>query len=90
MTNIKEKIKQDDVQLHINKAFKFIDAHLPVYYVSKVLEKLPKDTSITSGIIRNVRNKTNPNLQNRIDIINLLVEVAKDNLNEKKKLSKIT
>lgn len=90
MTKIKEKTKQDDMHLHINKAFKFIDAHLPSYYVSKVLEKLPSETTITSGIIRNVRNRTNPNLENRLDIINLLVEVARDNQKEKNKLRKIT
>lgn len=90
MTNIKEKNKQVDMHLYINKAFEFINQHLPKYYVSKVLEKLPDNTSITSGIIRNVRNKTNPNLNNRIDIINLLVEVAKDNQKEKEKLQQIT
>lgn len=90
MTKIIEKKKPDDMQLHINKAFVFINNHLPAYYVSKVLEKLPLGTSVTSGIIRNVRNRTNPSLVNRIDIINLLVEVAKDNLKEKNKIKKIT
>ena len=89
MTNIKENNKRKDMHLHINKAYDIINENLPTYYVSKVLEKLPKNTSITSGVIRNVRNRTNKNLENRIDVINLLVEVAKDNMKEKQKLQNI-
>ena len=58
MTNIKEKSKNTDVQLHIDKAFKIIDEHLPVSYVPEVLEKLPLDTEITPSIIRNIQKKT--------------------------------
>ncbi len=83
MANI-TKVKQDsDVQLHIELAFKIIDADLPQFYVDLVQEILP---NATSSVIRNVRNRTNAKLESKLPIINALVEVAKKNKLAKEKL----
>lgn len=90
MTNIKEKEIGTDVQMHINKAFQIIELYLPKMYVEKVLEKFPTDTKITSGIIRNVRNKTQTNLESRLEVVNALVEVALENKKQQEKLQNLT
>jgi hypothetical protein len=88
MTNIKKKTKGKDMQLHIDKAFEIIEEHLPQEYVNKVMSKFPKK-DITRGIIRNVRNKTGK-LENKIEVINALVEVALEHKAEKEKLLQLT
>jgi hypothetical protein len=75
MTNITINNKAGNVQLHIEKAYIIIDKYLPVNYVDSVLAKLPQDTDVSKGIIRNAKKK----LSKRIDVINALVEVALDN-----------
>lgn len=90
MTNIEEKSKTNNVHLHIVNAFKIIDEHLPAYYVDKVLQKLPKDCKITSGQIRNVRNRVKKIEEKRIEIVNALVETALENKKEIQKLKKLT
>jgi 3-dehydroquinate synthetase len=87
MTNIKRKSNQQDVHSHIDKAFIIIDEHLPNVYVDKVLEKL-KGKEITSGMIRNVRNRSQ-SIENRIEVVNALVEVALEHKAEKEKLKKL-
>lgn len=77
---------QKDMQLHINKARKIIDEYLPTEYVDKVLAKLPKDTRVSKGTIRNVRN----DLNNRLDVLNAMVEVALDNKKLQDKLKRLT
>lgn len=91
MTNILENTKQSNVRMHIIKAFDVINKHLPEMYVSKVLEKLPENTKISSSTIRNVRNqKGGKNVgENHIEIINALVEVANDNKIAKENLEKL-
>jgi len=89
MTNIKEKTTIGDVYSHIIKAFDIIDKFLPKRYVEKVLEKLPQNTTITSGIIRNVRNRTQPNLESRLEVVNALVEVALENQKYQEKLGSL-
>jgi len=89
MTNIKNNKDKYDVHLHINQAFEIIDQYLPKMYVDKVLEKLPTNTSITSGIIRNVRNRTQPNLTSRLEVVNALVEVALENKELQEKLGEL-
>jgi hypothetical protein len=86
MTKIKEKKEKQDVQLHIAKAFVIINEHLPEHYVQEVRKKLPE---VSSGIIRNVKNKTNEITENRLNVINALVEVALDNKKEKEKLQSL-
>jgi hypothetical protein len=86
MTNITKKNKEENVQMHIEKAYKIIDNYLPVNYVDAVLKKLPKDTDVSKGIIRNAKKK----LSKRIDVINALVEVALDNKALQDKLKKLT
>ena len=75
MTNIIKNKKKEDVQTHIDIAYEIIDTYLPKSYVDQVFKKLPKNSTVTSGTIRNVRAKLN----NRLDVLNALVEVALDN-----------
>jgi hypothetical protein len=75
MTNIIINNKQKDMQLHIDKARLIIAEFLPSEYVEKVLAKLPKDSNISKGTVRNVKN----NLSNRLDVLNAMVEVALEN-----------
>jgi hypothetical protein len=86
MTNIIINNKQKDMQLHIDKARLIITEFLPTEYVEKVLAKLPKDSNISKGTIRNVKN----NLSNRLDVLNAMVEVAKENKALQEKLIDIT
>jgi hypothetical protein len=86
MTNITNNTKGKDVQLHIEKAYKIIDEFLPFNYVEEVLKKLPKGTSITKGIIRNVKKKKS----SRLDVLNAMVEVALDNKKQMAILKKLT
>lgn len=78
MTNIKEKITVSDVKIHIEKAFEIINEFLPSPYVDKVLALLPEPKPKKS-YIRNVRYRITASHDNRIDIINALLQVAKDN-----------
>lgn len=86
MTNILNNTKGKDVQSHIAKAYKIIDEYLPFNYVEDVLKKLPKDSSITKSIVRNVKKKHSV----RIDVLNAMVEVALDNKKQITKLKKLT
>lgn len=86
MTNIITNNNKDDVQMHIDKAYDLIDTYLPTAYVEEVLKKLPEGHSITKSMIRNVRAKLN----NRLDVLNALVEVAKENQAQIDKLKKLT
>ncbi|MFA9191099.1 hypothetical protein AAGV28_06920 [Flavobacterium sp. FZUC8N2.13] len=86
MTNILTNNNNTDVQMHIDKAHKIIDEFLPTAYVDEVLKKLPKDHTVSKGMIRNVRAKLN----NRLDILNALVEVAKENQAQLEKLKMLT
>lgn len=78
MTNIKEKITVSNVKVHIEKAFEIINEFLPSPYVDKVLALLPEPKPKKS-YIRNVRYRVTASHDNRIDIINALLQVAKDN-----------
>ena len=87
MTNIKEKSKNNDVQLHIDKAFKIIEEHLPVSYVPEVLQKLPVDTEITPSIIRNIRIKKAKGFKTKyLCVVNAMVEIALEYKTQKDKL----
>lgn len=74
------------MDLHINKAYEIIEAHLPFNYTTEVLKKLPPDSGITSGMIRNVKQK----LSKRIDILNAMVEVALENKKLEENFRKLT
>lgn len=78
MTNIKEKLTDSDIKAHIEKAFEIIDVYLPSPYVEKVWALLPEPRPKKS-YIRNVRYRVTPAHDNRIDIINALLLVAKEN-----------
>jgi hypothetical protein len=76
MTNIKEKNIKNDVHSHIDKAYDKIKDRLPENYVPRVFEKLNNDPSLTSGIIRNIKNRSNPYPKSRIKVLIALVEIA--------------
>lgn len=78
MTNIKEKVTVPNVQAHIEKAFEVINEYLPSPYVDKVWAILPEPKPKKS-YIRNVRYRVTASHDKRIDIINALLEVAKEN-----------
>jgi hypothetical protein len=78
MTNIKQKVTLSNVKTHIEKAFEIIDEFLPSPYVDKVLAILPEPKPKKS-YVRNVRYRVTAAHDNRIDIINALLQVAKDN-----------
>ena len=86
MTNITNKTKGKDVQLHIAKAYEIIDEYLPFNYVEDVLKKLPKGNSVTKSIIRNVKKKHS----SRLDVLNAMVEVALDNKRQMAKRKNLT
>lgn len=86
MTKILNNTNDKDVQLHIVKAYKIIDEYLPFSYVEEVLKKLPKGTSVTKCIIRNVKKKKST----RLDVINAMVEVALDNKKQIAILKRLT
>lgn len=90
MTNIREKSKTNNVHLHIENAFKIIDAHLPDYYVDKVMQKLPEGSKVTKGQIRNIRNRVKKVEEKRIEIVNVLVEIALEYKKAIQKLEKLT
>lgn len=77
MSNLSKNKELNDMQIHIDKAYEIIAAHLPTIYVSSVIEKLKSKgiTNISSSMIRNVKNKTNL----RHDVLLALVEVAQEN-----------
>jgi hypothetical protein len=80
MTKIKIKSKTIDVHSHIKKAFTIIDSFLPKTYVDKVLERAPEEIKLYAGLVRNVRNRVpGLNVNNHVQIVQLLVEVAKEN-----------
>lgn len=61
---------------HIDKAYDYLETHLPERYTSEVIELLAKKkVTVTSGVVRNVRTKVNT----RIDVLNALLQVAKNN-----------
>lgn len=86
MTNIIINNKQIDMDVHIEKARSIIVEYLPSEYVEKVLEKLPLDSKVSKGTIRNVKNK----LSNRLDVLNAMVEVALEYKALQEKLINIT
>lgn len=93
MVKIATKNKKQEVHLHIDKAFAKIESFLPTTYVQLVQEKSQKklDTTIPTRLIHKVRNRvSNLNLENHIDVITLLVEVANDHKKKIEKLKQIT
>jgi hypothetical protein len=78
MTKIIEKTKQSDVHSHIDKAYPLFADRLPANYVDKVFLKIPNDKTLTSGIIRNIRNRVSLYPVSRIDVIIALVEIANE------------
>jgi hypothetical protein len=88
MTNIIEKSKPTDVHVHIDKAYKVIDEHLPADYTKKVLEKA-KDKTLTAGVIRNIRYRVTLYPKTRINILNILLELSLENKKAKEHLAKL-
>lgn len=88
MTNIQTNGKKNDMHSHIDKAYEIINEHLPTNYTEKVLEK-STDKSLTSGIIRNLRNRVTLYPVSKIDVINILLEVAIEHKKEKERLQEL-
>lgn len=88
MSKINKNKQLEKVQMHTDKAYTIIDVYLPPAYVSLVQSKLSKKgiNTVSSSIIRNVKNKTNT----RIDILLALVEVALENKKTIAQLEKLT
>jgi hypothetical protein len=84
MSKLIKIIKEDDMQSHYQKAYGFIDEHLPTTYVDLTISCLTKKGCPIPNktLIRNVRNKS----IFRNDILLALVEVAVEN---KKAIEKI-
>lgn len=89
MTKIQTKSHSKDVHSHIDKAYLIIDGKLPDYYVKAVKSK-PSCKNVSSGIIRNTRNRTTLYPINHIHVINALVQVANEYQNELEKLATLT
>lgn len=88
MNNIRPKNNLTDMQMHIDKAFNIINKHLPVTYVEKVFEKLPKNTTVTKTIIQNIRQRKQKASSN-LEVFNAIVEVAVENKREQQRLRKL-
>ncbi|WP_445458392.1 hypothetical protein [Flavobacterium sp. HNIBRBA15423] len=65
------------MHLHIDKAYEIIENNLPSNYVDKVMAKI-KDETLSSGIIRNIKNRVTKYPNTRINVLNALVEVSKE------------
>lgn len=72
------------MQTHIDKAYSYLDEHLPYEYASLVVKELKKNKiNTTAAIVRNVRvAKTTTNLT----VLNALLIVAKKHKKEKELL----
>ena len=81
MTNVDKKTKLDEMQMHIETSFDFINEHLPSRYVRLVQNKMIElgQNVAVSGTIRNVRTKGNTDHKyQNLRIITALLEVCKD------------
>lgn len=90
MTILDKKKQSKNVRMHINKVYQYLDDNLPNQYVEMTLKKIIVDEgkkTPSSSLVRNVRNGINTSYENRYDILNALVEVAKDNLKQKEALT---
>lgn len=86
MTKIKENKRKPIVQLH-NDAFAIIEEYLPRNYVEDVRRIVGENVS--SGTIRNLKNKCNPVTNKGLKIFNALVELALENKKEFEKLESL-
>lgn len=86
MANIVNTESQNDMQTHIDKARMIIDNYLPSLYVEEVLKKLPEGHRFSKKVIRNVR----AGLNDKIEILTALVEVANENKIKIEKLKNLT
>ena len=89
MTNITENKQKTDVQMHIDKAYEIIQNNLPSNYVKLVQEKL-EEPDLSSGIIRNLKNRVTKYPKTKINVLNALVEVANEYQEHLKKLRDLT
>jgi len=84
MTNIVNKRPQKKMQTHIQKAYSFLDAHLPYEYTNEVLSTLKRQNIMTSSsVVRNVRTGITTT---RADVLNALLIVAKKHKKLKEKI----
>ena len=85
MANIVENTTKKNMQTHIEKAYKFLDEHLPFSYsgpAQELLQHAGVDASLS--VIKNVRAK----MSIRIDVLNALLDVARQERSRKEELIK--
>jgi hypothetical protein len=87
MKKIPNKLKDDDVQSHIDSANAIIKQWMPSGYVEKVKEKLPKGTVVLDATIHNLKLKKVSPLKH-MPVFNVMVEVALENKAAHEKLKK--
>jgi hypothetical protein len=87
MAKLVKNNKKEDTLSHNEKAYKYLEDHLPYTYVDLTVDWLIKrgHKSPNKALIRNVRNKTI--LRN--DILLALVEVATENKNSIERINSI-
>jgi hypothetical protein len=90
MTKIIEKNNKMKMRLHIDKAYEIIEDNLPDMYVDLVKLKLPNDLTLSSGVIRNIKNRVQQYPMSRIAVLNALVEISNEHTAECKKLEQLT
>lgn len=90
MTKIIENNNITAVHSHIDEAYSIISKGINKDYVNLVLPKFTEDASISSGIIRNIKNRVTPYPKTRINVLIALVEVAKEYQLQLEKLKKLT
>ena len=84
MTNIVNKMPEKKMQTHIQKAYSFLDDHLPYEYTNEVIATFKKQNiEASSSVIRNVRNGITTT---RSDVLNALLLVAKKHKKLKEKI----
>jgi hypothetical protein len=87
MAKLVKNNKQEHSLSHNEKAYKYLEEHLPYMYVDLTVDWLVKKgyKSPNKSLIRNVRNKTI--LRN--DILLALVEVATENKNSIERINSL-
>lgn len=88
MTKIKQTTHIKNVQPHIDSTYDYLNKFLPRTYVKKVKKICDEKGIIASeGVIRNVRTTRT---ESRLDVLNVLVEVAEEYEAIHKRMEKVS
>ncbi|HBK83837.1 MAG TPA: hypothetical protein DDZ41_09640 [Flavobacterium sp.] len=91
ITMLQQKKQTKNMHLHIDEVYRFLDAHLPYYYVEEVIEIFQRkgfNRLPSKSTIRKVRSRNAASYEKRLDILNALVDLAKKNKSNKEKINK--